>query len=202
MTTAIIGVLGAFVGGLFGFLGAYLSTKTQLRIARINNDHQLQIETEKAARALHEKEMIRLREQIERGHKICSYISMENSQTLSYLESTGNLDISAFNKRYLDNCEKLDELRAIAAIDIPELVRITEEIYGLANVFWGNQSWKMEHLKNENPIGAEAVSKELYKAIYAMPDKINEAKYVLSQRAEALNNALQQTSGRDTAFRS
>ncbi|RKR78591.1 GlsB/YeaQ/YmgE family stress response membrane protein, partial [Marinobacter nauticus] len=193
VTTAIIGVLGAFIGGLFGFLGAHLSTKTQLRIAQSTNDHQLRLEADKAARALKEKELLRLRGQIERAHKICSKIALENSQTVSYLESTGKLDIDAFHRRYLENCEKLDELRAIAAIDIPELIKVADEIYGLANVFWGNQSWKMEHLKNENQGGADAVSQQLYEAIFAMPGKIKEAKSILRDRAEVLNKALNPT---------
>ena len=193
VTTAIIGVLGAFIGGLFGFLGAHLSTKTQLRIAQRTNDHQLRLEADKAARALKEKELFRLRGQIECAHKICSKIALENSQTISYLESTGKLDIDAFHKRYLENCEKLDELRAIAAIDIPELIKVADEIYGLANVFWGNQSWKMEHLKNKNQVGADAVSQQLYDAIFAIPDKIKEAKRILRDRAEALNKALNPT---------
>ena len=172
-----------------------------MRIAQITNDHQLRLEGDKVARALKEKELIRLRAQIERAHKICSKVGLENSQTVSYLESTGKLDIDAFHKRYLGNCDRLDELRAVAAIDIPELIGVADEIYGLANVFWGTQSWKMEHLKNDNPAGAEAVNQELYKAILAMPDKVTQAKCILRQRAEALNKALQPTSGRDAASR-
>ena len=188
--TAVIGVLGAFVGGLFGFLAAYISTRSQYRLAKINNEHQLKMDGEKAARIFRQKELIRLREQIERSHIICSFIALENSQTVSFVESMGDLNIDAFNQRYFNNCEKINELRAIAAIDIPELSKITEEIFGLANVFWGNQSWTMEHLKNKNPDGADAVSQGLYKAIHTMPEKINEAKYILRQRSIALNKLL------------
>lgn len=190
MTAAIFGLIGAFIGGLFGYLGTKHSSNTQLEIAKSGNEHLLHLDNIKAERELRERELIRLRGQFERAHRILSLIGMENSQTVSFIESTGDLDIEAFNSRYLDNCKVVDELRAIAVIDIPELIIDCEDIYSLSNRFWGNQSWKMEHLKNDSSDGAMAVSKDLYEAIYAMPDSIRSAKDIIRNQSEILSKKL------------
>lgn len=175
------------IGVATGFLGSYVSSRTQIQIAEKNIESQLKIEKDKAVRAFKEKEIDRLRIRLERSHQILSQISMENSMTVSFMESSGNLDIEAFHKRYLSNCEKLNELRAIATIDdIPELSSVLDEIYGLMNIFWGYQQWKMELIKSGNQTGSNASNQELQKVISELPKKIKEAKYIIQKRVREI----------------
>ncbi len=187
MTSGIYSLFGVIVG----FLGSYISSKTQFQIAEKNIQFQSKIEKERTDRAFQEKELDRLRPRLEHAHQILSFISMENSMTVSFMESSGNLDIEAFHKRYLANCEKLNELRAIATIDnISELASVLEEVYGQTNIFWGYQQWKMELLKSGNKAGANSSNQELQKVIFELPEKIKEAKYIIHKRIKELKIGL------------
>jgi hypothetical protein len=78
------------------------------------------------------------REKLERLHKILSVISFENSQTMSYIQSS-HTDIKDFRKRYIENCGRLNDAAAIAALYFPEMSESIREIYGQSNLFWGYQ---------------------------------------------------------------
>ena len=175
------------IGVAAGFLGSYISSRTQIQIAEKNIQFQLEIEKDRTTRAFKEKEIDRLRTRLERSHQILSLISMENSMTMSFMESSGNLDIEAFHKRYLSNCEKINELRAIATIDdILELSSVLDEIYGHMNMFWGHQQWKMELIKSGNQMGSNTSDQELQKVIFELPEKIKEAKFIIHKRVKEL----------------
>ena len=183
LTSGIYSLFGVIVG----FLGSYMSSKTLLQIAEKNIQFQAKIEKEKTDQAFQEKELDRLRPRLEHAHQILSFISMENSMTVSFMESSGNLDIEAFHKRYLSNCEKLNELRAISTIDdIPKLASVLEEVYDLTNIFWGYQQWKMELLKSGSKAGANSSNQELQKVIFELPQKIKEAKHIIHEQSKEL----------------
>lgn len=48
------------------------------------------------------------------------------------------MSVDDFNEKYMELCEKADELRMIVDFHAPEASEVCDKIYGQMNMFWGN----------------------------------------------------------------
>ena len=76
---------------------------------------------------------------LEKLHTILSTISFENSQTMSYIQSSSKMPLQEYRKPYFENCQRLHEALAISEIHFPEMRESINTVYGRSNVFWGRQ---------------------------------------------------------------
>jgi gas vesicle protein len=138
MTNQIYLLIGAIISAAVGLLAARLTSGIQLKIARSNSKKDLLLQQQRLADERQRAEAALERAKLETLHKILSTISFETSQTMSYIQSK-DIELSVFRRRYIDNCNRLDDALAIADLYYPDMSSAVRKIYGQTNIFWGSQ---------------------------------------------------------------
>lgn len=138
MTKETYLLLGAVITAVVGFLAARYTSGVQLRIAQDRSNKDLLLQEQRMRDERQRSETALERAKLETLHKILSTISLENSQTMSFFQSSG-FEVTNFRRRYLDNCDRLHEGLAIADLYYPDMSSSIKEIYGQTNIFWGSQ---------------------------------------------------------------
>ena len=182
-------LVGAMVGAIAAYVTAKVTTKAQLHIARLNADKDIVLQRDRLQdeRARHELSVERAKLDI--LHRTLSRIALENSQTMSYMQSDEGLSIVDFRKRYLENCDRLHEAMAIVDIYYPRMSTPLGEVYGQSNVFWGYQENLLRVDIKTNPDGWNAILAEVLKAGDAIGAKSRQLKDSVAERAKALAEA-------------
>jgi hypothetical protein len=160
---------GAVFTGLVGFLAARLTSGVQLKIARENSDKDLRLQSDRLLDERVRSEISLERKKLEKLHKTLSIISFENSQTMSYIQSS-DTELADFRNRYIENCARLHDALAITDLYYPEMSESIREIFGQSNIFWGYQEGVIRIDIKENEQGWQANliaerGKELNKAL-------------------------------------
>ena len=179
-------LVGALVGAIAAYITAKVTTKAQLHIARLNADKDIVLQRDRL-----QDERARNELSVERGkldilHRTLSRIALENSQTMSYMQSDESLSIADFRKRYLENCDRLHEAMAIVDIYYPKMSQALREIYSQSNVFWGYQENLLRTDINTNNAGWHAILAEVLKAGNAIGTNSRHLKDSVAERAKAL----------------
>lgn len=139
MSNELYILAGATVGAFAAYITAKITTGVQMNIARLNADKDITLQRDRLNEDRLKNEIFIERGKLEVLHRILSRIALENSQTMSYMQSDANLPIEDFRTRYLENCERLHEAMGIADIYYPKMGRKLREIFAQSNIFWGNQ---------------------------------------------------------------
>ena len=185
---------GTLLALFVAYITAKISARSQLDIAEKNASKELALQENELLSKRLEKEVRLERKRLEELHKILSKIALENSQTMSYIQSDSNLEIAEFRGRYLANCERLHVAEAIVDLYYPEMGDSAKKIYGQTNVFWGYQ----EHvLRTDINIDKDSYLAYLGKVVSA-GDEIaglgRDLKYMVRCRGEELNKKMRSTS--------
>lgn len=169
--------LPIFLGAAIGALGAYITTrvttKNQLNIAHINAEKDIILQKGRLKDEREKNEISLKRTKLDILHRTLSKISLENSLTMSYMQSDEKWNVSDFRKRYLENCDRLHAAMAISDIYYPQMSTSLKRIYDQTNIFWGYQenllrtdiktnkiAWQ-ENLSNVLKAGSEIEEKSL-----------------------------------------
>jgi hypothetical protein len=186
----IIILYGAAITVMVGFLAAWLNSRAQVNSARINaeKDKTLQLNEIRSRRV--EKEAETKLSELEKMYSTLLAIALENSKTMSYMQSSKNLDIEIFRERYLSNCSELHEIQAKIAIRFPRMIEETNKIYGQANVFWGNQENLLRTDIKNNPDGYQSLCDKIHDVSYEISDLTNSLKSKIVEEAEFIQNKL------------
>lgn len=182
-------LFGAIIGAVAAYITAKVTTKAQLQIAHLNAEKELSLQQDrlKDERARNELEIKRAK--LDTLHRTLSRIAMENSQTMSYMQSDEKLGIADFRKRYLENCERLHEAMAIADIHYPKMSASLRDVYGKSNIFWGYQENLLRTDITTNPAGWQTVLSEVIKAGDSIGMTSHYLKDKIAERATALSEA-------------
>ncbi len=135
MDTAVI---TAIVGSLSALLGASLGAIIQLRLAAENHRFQFQIDSAKRHSETEKEEIANHKQRLLNVHIAISKIARDFSITALDINLRSGMTDLEYDKRYFESCEKLDEIRAVCDLYIPDTSKHLEKMYGQMNKFWGN----------------------------------------------------------------
>lgn len=100
------------------------------------------------------------------------------------------MQLDEFRTRYIENCSRLHEARAIVDIYYPEMSDSVRDIYGQSNIFWGYQEGVLRTDIKENKLGYESNLSSVLKAGEEIAGDVRQLQYNITQRSEELNKAL------------
>jgi hypothetical protein len=190
MTKELYIFLGAIVGALFAYITAMITAKTQQDIARLNAKKDITLQHDRLLEERRKNEIYTERNMLDVLHRTLSKISLENSQTMSYMQSDENLEVPKFRMRYLENCDRLHEAMSIVDIYFPKMSDTLSEIYGQSNVFWGYQENLLRTDIMINPEGWNDLLLKVIKAGEEIGSRSRKLKREISARAKLLNENL------------
>ena len=185
--------LGALVTAFVGFIVARYTSGVQLRIAKDNSAKDIHLQLDRLDDERLKSEVALERDKLEKLHKVLSVISFENSQTMSYIQSS-ETDLSDFRKRYIANCDRLHDALAITDLYYPDMSDPIREIFGQANCFWGYQEGVIQIDIKSNEQGWQSNLSKVLEAGTEINKRVKGLQYQISERGKELNKALQRTS--------
>lgn len=186
--------LGAIVGALAAYITARVTGRNQIKIAEIGARKDIELQEDRLLDERIKSEVTLEREKLEVLHVILSKIALENSQTMSFIQSDSDMSLAEYRTRYLDNCARLHEAQAVSDIYYPEMSDSLERIYGQSNMFWGSQEGVLQTDIKENNEGWSANLREALKASKEISSKVRELQNKITERSQELNKALHRTS--------
>jgi len=184
--------LGAIVGALAAYITARVTGRNQLKIAEIGANKDLQLQEDRLLDERIKSEVNLEREKLSLLHMILSKIALENSLTMSYIQSDSNISLSEYRVRYIDNCARLHEAQAISDIYYPEMSSSLETIYGQTNMFWGRQEGVLRTDIKENAWSSHL--QEALKSSETISAHVRQLQSKITERSQELNKALHRTS--------
>ncbi|MCO5787262.1 hypothetical protein DHB74_12930 [Pseudomonas sp. G11-1] len=185
--------LGALVTAFVGFIVARFTSGVQLKIAKDNSAKDIRLQSDRLDDERLKSEVALERDKLEKLHKVLSVISFENSQTMSYIQSS-ETDLSDFRKRYIANCDRLHDALAITDLYYPDMSEAIREIFGQANCFWGYQEGVIRIDIKTNEQGWQSNLSKALEAGTEINKRVKVLQYQISDRSKELNKALQRTS--------
>ncbi|WP_444922369.1 hypothetical protein ACJJID_08685 [Microbulbifer sp. CnH-101-G] len=186
--------LGAIVGALAAYITARVTGKKQLEIARLNAKKELKLQEDRLFDERLKSEVSLERRKLEILHVILSKIALENSQTMSFIQSDSNMELREFRERYLENCSRLHEAKAIVDIYYSEMSESISSIYGQSNIFWGYQEGVLRTEIEKDREGYESNLGNVLKAGDEIAGDVKQLQYKISYRSAELIRALHMTS--------
>jgi hypothetical protein len=181
---------GATVGAFAAYVTAKITTNTQLNIARLNAEKDITLQRERLLEDRSRNELTVEREKLDALHRTLSRIALENSQTMSYIQSDSNMGVEDFRARYLENCERLHESMAIADIYYPKMSDSLRRIYGQTNIFWGNQENLLRTDIKTNREGWQSLLANVLEASDVIDTQTRHLKDEIASRAKELSESL------------
>jgi hypothetical protein len=138
-------------------LASALAGYIALRMARSTRNHQEALE--KLKRDADERKEARNKhcKDLADAHLLLSKLQREYSITSLEIVWNTNPSTKEYDARYLKSCELADELRAIAALALPQISPEVQSLYGNMNVFWGF----FRQLLSVSSNGADSETKQL-----------------------------------------
>jgi hypothetical protein len=184
--------LGAGLGALFAYVSAVIGARTQREVAQLNANKDITLQRDRLSEDRRKNELAVERGKLDALHRILSRIALENSQTMSHMQSSANLAVEDFRARYLENCDRLHEALAIVDIYYPEMRGPIRDIYGQSNVFWGYQENLLQTDIQTNPAGWNSHLSAVLKAGQAIGERAWQLQTDISHRAQQLSECLAQ----------
>lgn len=136
----ILAFLGAIIAGGAGFLAARLTSKVQFEIAKLNCEKDIKLQSERITNETTQKSLSILMKKLEELHKILSNIAIENSLTMSCIQSSESILLTEYESRYIENINQISEALAITDLYFDFMSERVKKLYGFANCFWGYQT--------------------------------------------------------------
>ena len=192
MDSALAALVGALMGSSTTLVAAWISSKTQRHIAEINANKDIQLHSDKIDDVRTTSEVSHRRQKIEQLHIILSKISLDFSQTQSFMDDGQRLDVKIFRDRYRDNCLLMHEALAIIDMNFPDMIDIIRKIYGLTNVYWGAQEPLLKtNYFNTDRKHWDRCFKEILDASNQIGSLVRELQFQLSDKSHTLSRSLQ-----------
>ena len=183
-------LVSVLLGAIAAYVTARVTSSNQLKIATISSDKELSIQKNIFREERLKSEVSLGRTKLEELHIILSQVNLENSQTVSYIQSDGKMSLSSFRQRYLESCDRLHIAGAIASLYYPEMTERIEEVYGQTNIFWGFQERILSADIKENKSSWQASLQEISGASEKISKRVSILQDEITQRGKILNNAI------------
>ena len=184
---------GAVVGALAAYITARITGRNQIKIAEIGAQKDIALQEDRLLDERIRSEVALEREKLAALHMILSKIALENSQTMSYIQSDSGTSVAEYRARYLENCARLHEAQAISGIYYPEISESLDLIYGQSNMFWGSQEGVLRTDIKENNEDWSAHFQEALNASKDISNHVRTLQWKITERSKELNNALHRT---------
>lgn len=184
--------VAASIGALAAYVTAKITSGTQLAIAKLSAEKDITLQRDRLQDERVKDALSIERNKLDILHRTLSRISLENSQTMSYMQSDSNLSITDFRVRYLDNCDHLHEAMAIVDIYYPKMSDSLKKIYGQSNIFWGTQENLLRTDIKANPSGWKSILSEVLKAGESIQTLTRQLKEEVAYRAKELTANLEE----------
>lgn len=178
--------LGASVTALISYISAKVTSDAQLKIANANSEKDIRLQSDRLADERLKNEVALERDKLEKLHKTLSVISFENSQTMSYIQSS-EIELSDFRKRYIENCDRLHDALAITDLYYPDMSESIRKIFGQANCFWGSQEGVMQIDIKANERGWQSNMREVLDAGKEIKNQVQSLQGEISKRSQQVN---------------
>lgn len=164
-------ILAVLFGSASTLIGMIISNRLQLKNQLIHMKKEREEEYIKYKRSM-----------LEEAHMILSKILFENSLTMSYIIDVTSSSAKEYHERYIENHKKLERLSMIINLYFPDLYDDFKGIFGLSNVFWGNQMMLLKnpmddktliHLKKNINIQATEIGEKIFRIKHKIIDFSN-----------------------------
>ncbi len=183
-------LVSVFLGAVTAYVTARVTSGTQLKIAKVNSDKELEIQKNIFREDRLKSEVSLERGKLEELHIILSRVNLENSLTVSYIQSDEGISLSEFRERYLENCDRLHIAEAIVSLYYPEMTEKTQEIYSQSNIFWGAQEGVLRIDSKENNVGWQTNLQNVLLASTEISERVSSLQFEIKERALGLSNAI------------
>lgn len=190
MPSEVFVLVGAVIGALAAYMTARVTARTQIDIARLNARKDIALQKDRLFDERLRNEILAERGKLDLLHRILSRIALENSQTMSFFQSSSKLTVDEFRIRYINSCDRLHEAMAVADIFYPRMSAGLRKIYGQMNIFWGYQENLLRLDVNANYQQWQSVLSEVLKASNAIDNQVHEIKQEIAGRAKELVEAM------------
>ena len=182
--------IGAIAGAIVAYITTIITVRTQVRIAKLNADKDLKLQTDRLDDERLKTEVQREREELKKLHLLLSRVALETSQTVSHIQSVNSISPNEFHNIYLENCHLLHEARAISDLYYPEMSEAIGKVYGQSNLFWGYQKSVLRIDIKENAKGWHQNMTEVLKSGKEVSTLVDNLHYQISARGRELNATL------------
>lgn len=134
-------VIGATIAGIMAFISSALTSKNQLKIAKLNVEKDIRLLQERSADEFRKSELSVKRD------SLCKILTTIQTTTQYYTSGSNYRDIASklspadLRKRFEEHTSRIREFAALAAIHFPELLdQITEIQNQIHNVWLAQES--------------------------------------------------------------
>jgi hypothetical protein len=183
-------LVSVFLGAIAAYVTARVTSGNQLKIAKINSEKELEIQKNIFREDRLKSEVSLERSKLEELHIILSRVNLENSLTVSFMQSDEGIALSAYRERYLENCDRLHIAEAIVALYYPEMTNKIQEIYSQSNIFWGAQEGVLRIDVKENNSGRQANLQNVLIASTEISERVSSLQFEITERALVLSNTI------------
>ncbi|WP_152512793.1 hypothetical protein [Desulfovibrio sp. X2] len=167
LSTFSASVIAAVVAA---FIVSYLNSRLMLRITEKQIESQerisgqrVELDRESAFAEDDRLDRFFIAKKIEKAHIILSSLSSFHSQTSWYIHSESKLDSSDWDKKWLNELNKYNDLRMIIGLYFNNLDEICNALIGKANCFWMAQRQYMISENQNNEASKKHYSNEVVK---------------------------------------
>ena len=129
-------VIGATIAGIMAFISSALTSRNQLKIAKLNVDKDIRLLQERSADEFRKSELCVKRD------SLCKILSTIQTTTQFYTGGSNYRDIASklspadLRKRFENHTSQINEVSSFAAIHFPELLNQISEIQNHIHDVW------------------------------------------------------------------
>ena|GEM_PF-1312266 len=190
MEKEVIIFISVLLGAIAAYITARVTSNNQLRIAQENTQKELKLQSNLIRDERLKSEVTMKRNKLEELHIILSKVALENSQTVSFIQSDEDMPLSVFRERYLENCSHLHIAKSISALFYPEMTEQVSEIYNHSNIFWGAQEGVLRTDIKENKTGWEGHLGKVVASSQKISKRVNTLQSDIVNHGKTLNKAI------------
>lgn len=184
-------LISVFLGAIAAYITARVTSNNQLKIAEEITKKELKMQRNHIHDERLKVEVALKREKLEELHVILSKVVLENSLTVSFIQSDENMSLPVFRERYQENCGRLHTAESIAALYYPEMTERIGSIYSQSNLFWGSQEGVLRTDIKENKKAWDANIAKVINASQEIGRIVASLKNDIIRQGESLNNKIE-----------
>ena len=133
---AVGAMAGATLAGVATVMASGITSRFQFKIAKLNNEKDIQLAQLRATDEYRKAELTIKREALAKIYTVIHNICKHYTFSAHYRDNTLSLTKADIQKRVEEHASRFSEASAMTAIHFPELLSIIEEIQGATHGVW------------------------------------------------------------------
>jgi hypothetical protein len=183
-------IFGAIVGAGTTTVAAWMKSRSDLKLAQANHEHQARLEGQKLAHQQQQESRERHRGKCEEAHQLLSKIRTDTTPRASHLIRSNGTAFA--NEQFQKNQEDVHRLHMITDLYFPQLQEPVEALAALTIGFWNNHDHVMflEQVEDPEQFKSERddALHELFQTSQEIGPKVVEVKKRLREVAASLSS--------------